>query len=75
MDKDDWSGFLRWLDEASLQELRARKQRIVEVLEELRDRDVRSDARRMLRLLEAQTLAHESRGLRGSAPRRRSKSA
>lgn len=75
MDKDERKSFLRWLDEANLQELRARKQRIVDVLVEISDRDVRSDARRMLRLLEAQTLAHESRGLRGSAPRRRSKSA
>jgi hypothetical protein len=75
LDKDEWKSFLRWLDEAHLQELRARQQRIVDVLVEIRDRDVRSDARRMLRLIDAEILAHESRGLRRSTPRRRSQSA
>jgi hypothetical protein len=75
LDKDEWKSFLRWLDEANSQELRARKQRIVEVLMEIRDRDVRSDARRMLRLIDAEILAHEGQGLHQSVSRRSSKSA
>ena len=75
MDKDEWKSFLRWLDQANLQELRARKQRIVEVLKDIRDRDVRSDARRMARLIDAEILARKGRALRRSAARKRSRSA
>lgn len=75
MDKDEWKGFLRWLDEAGPQELHARRQRIVEVLKDIRDRDVRSDARRMARLIDAEILARKGRALRRSAVRKCSRSA
>jgi hypothetical protein len=75
VDKDEWKSFLRWHDQASARELRGRRQRIVEVLKDIRGRDVRCDAHRMVRLIDEELLARESRALRRSAARKRSRSA
>lgn len=73
MDKDEWRGFVRFLDEANEEELRRRKAAIVEVLTKVTDPDVRSDARRMMRLIDQETLARE--GLSTRAKGQRSKKA
>ncbi len=49
--------FFGWLDSASDGELADRKQRLVELLETLRDADVRTEANRMVREIEHEQLA------------------
>lgn len=59
MDKDDWKGYLCFLDEAKEEELHARLEKARGVLRLLRTPEVRSDARRVIRLLEQELLFHQ----------------
>jgi len=56
MNREDWKGFYCWLDTASLAELNTRKGNIEDLLETLRDPDVRGEARRMCRKIEEEIL-------------------
>ena len=60
MDKAEWKSFLRWLDSASAEELRQKKVRIAALCRDIDDRDVKADARRMVRLIDQDLLARES---------------
>lgn len=59
MDKDEWRSLFRFLDEASEEELRGRLDRAREVLSIVRTPDVKSDARRVVRLLEQELLTRQ----------------
>jgi hypothetical protein len=61
MDKSEWRGLFRFLDEANEEELRARLEKAREVLTIVRSPDVRSDARRVVRLLEQELLIRQGR--------------
>jgi hypothetical protein len=67
VDKEEWKSFLRWLDQASAEELRIRKSRLTALRRDLDDRDIRADANRMIRLIDQDLLAREgvSQRLRG----------
>lgn len=52
MDKDFWKAFLRFLDQASPEELNEKIADIESLLETTRSEDVISDAKRMIRLME-----------------------
>ena len=69
MDKEEWKSFFRWLDQASAEELSRRKARIIVLLRDMNDRDVKADARRMMRLIESDLLAREGIAKRSSAKR------
>lgn len=69
MDKDDWKGFLCFLDEAKEGELHARLEKARGVLSLLRTPEVRSDARRVIRLLEQELLFRQGT----AAPRKGSR--
>ena len=56
MSKDAWRAFLRWLDQASVSELDRRHQDALALLDELTERELRSELRRMLRLMEEERL-------------------
>jgi hypothetical protein len=60
MDKQEWKSFFRWLDEAGSEELRRKKARIAALCRDIDDRDVKADARRMIRLIDQDLLARES---------------
>ena len=60
MDKQEWQSFCRWLDQASAEELRHRKARIAALCRDIDDRDVKADARRLMRLIDQDLLARES---------------
>lgn len=64
MDKHDWSSFLRFLDEASDEELGRYKGELDRLLGRLTEPGVKSDVRRMRRLLDEEVLAR----LRPSLP-------
>ena len=63
MDKHEWSSFLRFLDEASDEELGRYKAELDGLLGRLTERGVRSDVRRMLRLLDEEVLARLRPGM------------
>lgn len=69
MDKDDWRGFLCFLDEAKEEELHARLEKARRVLRLLKTPEVRSDARRVIRLLEQELLFRQET----AAPRKGSR--
>ena len=54
LDRSFLKSYLAWLDSASPEELGARHADAMTMLEQLRDPDVRRDARYLLRLLEAE---------------------
>ena len=56
MGKDAWRAFLRWLDEASVTELDIKHQEAFALLDRLRDRELKTELRRMLRLMEEERL-------------------
>jgi hypothetical protein len=63
MDKDFWKGFMRFLDEASLVELQERLINTRIALDSgLRNPDVKSDAKRIIRFLEQEIMARSSTG-------------
>jgi hypothetical protein len=61
MDKEEWKSFFRFLDEANEGELRMRLDKAREVLTIVRSPEVRSDARRVVRLLEQELLIRQGR--------------
>lgn len=52
MDKDFWKAFLRFLDQASPEELIAKIADVEALLQNTRSTEVKSDAKRMIRLME-----------------------
>jgi hypothetical protein len=60
MDRQEWQSFFRWLEQAGSEELRQKKDRITALCRDIDDRDVKSDARRMIRLIDQERLARES---------------
>lgn len=56
MDKHEWQSFLRWLDEANLEELRKRHDQLLDLLRHFKEPGPRSDARRCVRLIEQEIL-------------------
>jgi hypothetical protein len=57
MNKESFLEFLKWLDTASLDELRGKHREIDDILRTtLRHSDVRADAKRMLRLIEQEIM-------------------
>ena len=73
MDKQEWKSFFRFIDEGSAAELQRRKDSLLGVLSKVTDAGVRSDIRRMLRLLDEEVLARQNMASRKQA--RRSKHA
>ena len=73
MDKQEWKSFFRFIDEGSDTELQRRKDALLGVLSKVTDTGVRSDIRRMLRLLDEEVLARQNMASRKQA--RRSKHA
>lgn len=73
MDKQEWKSFFRFIDEGSAAELQRRKDALLGVLSKVTDAGVRSDIRRMLRLLDEEVLARQNTASRKQA--RRSKHA
>ena len=73
MDKQEWKSFFRFIDEGSDTELQRRKDSLLGVLSKVTDAGVRSDIRRMLRLLDEEVLARQNMASRKQA--RRSKRA
>jgi hypothetical protein len=69
MDKQEWKSFFRWLDEADSEELRRKKARITALCRDIDDRDVKADARRMIRLIDQDLLARESVAQRSTGKR------
>jgi len=61
MTREEWKVFYRWLETASDSDLRRILDKIEGVLSLLKDRDVRSDALRMQREIEAEILSRISR--------------
>ncbi len=59
MDKHLWIGLLRFIDEGSAEELQAKKEELLQGLEQLRIRrgPVRSDVMRVVRLIDEELLA------------------
>ena len=52
MDRHEWKSFFTWLETVSVKELRKRHAKLETVQEQLRDADIRRDAKRMRRYLE-----------------------
>ena len=60
LDKAFLKSYLGWLDTASLAELATRHRSAVQQTKQLRDPDVRRDARYLLRLLEQEMLLRKN---------------
>ena len=73
MDKEEWKSFFRFIDEGSDTELQRRKDALLGVLSKVTDAGVRSDIRRMLRLIDEEVLIRQNLSSRRQV--RRSKSA
>lgn len=73
MDKQEWKSFFRFIDEGSVVELQQRKDALAGVLAKVTDPGVRSDIRRMLRLIDEEVLTRQN--LSSRKPARRSRSA
>lgn len=56
MGKDAWKAFLRWLDQASPQELEEKHRESRALLAKLTDAQYRADLRRIIRLIEEEQL-------------------
>ena len=56
MGKDAWRAYLRWLDEASHNELAAKHAECLQLLATLTDVQFRSELRRIIRLIEEEQL-------------------
>ena len=57
MDKEFWKGFMRFLDQATLEEIDKRYLEIEAYLPKVTEKDLRSDMRRCLRLLNEERVA------------------
>lgn len=73
MDKQEWKSFFRFIDEGSVAELQQRKDALAGVLQKVTDPGVRSDIRRMLRLIDEEVLIRQNLSSRRQV--RRSQSA
>jgi hypothetical protein len=60
MDKDTWREFIRWLDDATEKELAEAKVKLRSAQEVVTENGVRSDVRRMLRLIDEEVLARQN---------------
>ena len=69
MDKDEWKQFLRWLDEANEEELAEVKQRLRATQSAVTEPGVRSDLRRMLRLIDEEVLIRQNLATRSKEHR------
>ena len=56
MSKDAWRAFLRWLDQTSVNELEVKHQEALALLDRLTDRELKTELRRMVRLMEEERL-------------------
>jgi len=72
MDKQEWKSFFRWLDQADAEELRQKKARIAALCRDIDDRDVKADARRMMRLIDQDLLVRENVAQRSTGKRSKS---
>jgi hypothetical protein len=72
MDKHEWKSFFRFIDQGSEAELQRRKGDLLGVLTKVTDSNVRSDIRRMLRLIDEEVLIRQNLASRTKV--RRSKS-
>lgn len=59
MNQELWKSLFRWLETASLDEIALRQSRLREILARISDRGLRSDIRRMRRLLEQEVQARQ----------------
>ena len=73
MDKQEWKSFFRFIEGGSEAELQQRKDALASVLQKVTDPGVRSDIRRMLRLIDEEVLIRQNLSSRRQV--RRSKSA
>lgn len=73
MDKEEWKSFFRFIDEGSEAELQQRKDALAGVLAKVSDPGVRSDIRRMRRLIDEEVLIRQT--LSSRKPDLRSRSA
>jgi len=73
MDKQEWKSFFRFIDGGSEAALQQRKDALACVLQKVTDPGVRSDIRRMLRLIDEEVLIRQNLSSRRQV--RRSKSA
>lgn len=60
MDKQEWKSFFRFIDEGSEAERQQRKDALASVLQKVTDPGVRSDIRRMLRLIDEEVLIRQN---------------
>ena len=59
MDKDDWKSFVRFLDEANADELLRKLEKVRETLPKVSSPELRSDLRRMQRLLDQEIVIRQ----------------
>jgi hypothetical protein len=57
MNKDFWKTLYAWLETASLEEIRLKRQCVRQLLGESNDRDLKADIRRILRFMDAEMVA------------------
>lgn len=69
MDKHEWKQFLRWLDDANERELAQVKKRLRSTQAAVTESGVRSDLRRMLRLIDEEVLIRRNLAMRTKARR------
>lgn len=69
MDKDEWKQFLRWLDDANEDEMAQMKQRLRSAQAAVTEPGVRSDLRRMLRLIDEEVLIRQNLATRSQGRR------
>ena len=60
MDKEEWKCFFRFIDEGREAGLQQRKDALADVLLKVTDPGVRSDIRRMLRLIDEEVLIRQN---------------
>jgi len=60
MDKDTWREFIRWLDNADDRELAEAKSKLRSTQKLVTESGVRSEVRRMLRLIDEEVLARQN---------------
>jgi hypothetical protein len=69
MDKDEWKSFFRFLDQASMEELRKRHELLTPLKATVKNSEVLSDLKRSLRLLEEEMLIRQRQASRRAAKR------
>jgi mRNA-degrading endonuclease YafQ of YafQ-DinJ toxin-antitoxin module len=57
MDREFWTSFLRWLEQASEQELTEKQHLLESHFATIRDKDVRSDTLRLIRFIDQERVA------------------